>query len=142
MMAEDEMTIQHAGGTIRATTLSLALSAKFSDGIAIKLLGGELLPSDIEIFNPRTLRPLADVVSVISGGRGRLAIALTPSELLRMLLQQLPPEEVKALRDRFGDIDELPLPSPDVTENSLPQPTRTAWPPWAYRSSLRSVVPR
>ena len=119
-MTGAEILIIHAGGTTKATTLSLALSAKFSDGIAVRPPGDELVPLDIEIIDPRGLRPLADVVSVISGrraiihGRGRLEIALTPSELLRMLLQQLTPAEVKALTDRFGDIDEIALASLDV----------------------------
>lgn len=123
-MAEDEILIIHAGGTTRATTLSLVLSAKFATGIAIRPPALELLTPDIAVFNPKKLGRLSDVVSVISGQhaviykRGKLEIAVTPNELIRMTMGDLRPSEVKTLRDRFGDIDELPQPSPEAPGTS------------------------
>lgn len=116
-MAEDEIHIIHGGGMIRATASSVALSAKFATGVAIRPPAIDLLSPDIEIFNPKKLGRLPTAVSVLSGRpaiiykRGKLEIALTPMELIMMALRDLRPSEVKVLRDRFGDFNEIsPLP--------------------------------
>lgn len=116
-MAEDEIHIIYGGGTIKATAASLALSAKFAAGVAIRPPSPDLVPPDIRIFNPKKLGRLSDAYSVLSCQpaivykQGKLEIALTPTELIRMVLRDLKPSEVKVLRDRFGDIDQIsPLP--------------------------------
>ena len=119
-MAEDEIHIIHGGGMIRATASSVALSAKFATGVAIRPPAIDLLSPDIEIFNPKKLGRLSGAFSALSGQpaivykRRKLEIALTPMELIRMVLRNLRPSEVKVLRDRFGDIDEIAPLSRDV----------------------------
>lgn len=120
METGNETLIIHAAGTVKATTLSLTLSAKFSAGVAIRAPSTDLVPDDIQIFNLKRLEPIPNMVSMISGQpaiiyrRGKLEIALAPIELIRMVLRDLRASEVEALRDRFGDFEEIMLPPQDV----------------------------
>lgn len=108
-----QIEVEHLGETYRTTPNGIAVSAMWGIRGEPIILPRGVLPEDAEVFDPRSLQPLRDAKSIISGHPAVLyraedyELALTPEELFRFMKNALLPAEYFALRDHVGMVHEI-----------------------------------